>query len=128
MTVQELIELLETVTSDAEVRRAHQPSWPLAFHFRGMADPTDAGTRATKRTRPTRWWSGSWRAATPTTRRTRRATCGTSRGWRDRERSPRIVAYLRVSTQGRPTTATAWTRRRPRAAPTRVTSAQISSE
>jgi hypothetical protein len=43
MTVEELIALLEDCDPDAEVRLAHQPSWPLAFELRGVAVPDDAG-------------------------------------------------------------------------------------
>jgi hypothetical protein len=71
MNMQELIELLEDCDPEAEVRLAHQPGWPLAFELRGVAAPTTRGTRATRRPRRSRAWSGSLRAATPTTRRTR---------------------------------------------------------
>jgi hypothetical protein len=43
MTVEELIALLEDCDPEAEVRLAHQPSWPLAFELRGVAVPDDAG-------------------------------------------------------------------------------------
>ena len=42
MTVEELITLLEDCDPQAEVRLAHQPSWPLAFQLRGVAVPDEA--------------------------------------------------------------------------------------
>lgn len=41
MTVGELLELLEGVDQDAEVRLATQPSWPLQYKVRGVVTPDD---------------------------------------------------------------------------------------
>lgn len=44
MTVAELIEMLEEMPSDAPVRLAQQPSWPLATHVAGVHIATHAET------------------------------------------------------------------------------------
>lgn len=41
MTVQELIEQLEQLNPDAEVRFAHQPNYPLWCHIGGLAVTPD---------------------------------------------------------------------------------------
>jgi hypothetical protein len=41
MTVSELMEQLEDMNPDAEVRLAIQPSWPLQFNLRGVVDSAD---------------------------------------------------------------------------------------
>jgi hypothetical protein len=38
MTVGELLELLEDFPEDAEVRLAHQPSWPFEYSIETVAD------------------------------------------------------------------------------------------
>lgn len=43
MKVRELIEELEAMEPEAEVRLAHQPSWPLAFTLAGVVDGSDLG-------------------------------------------------------------------------------------
>jgi hypothetical protein len=50
--VHELTELLEDCHPDAEVRLAHQPSWPLAFELRGVAVPDDAGCEGDEEAAP----------------------------------------------------------------------------
>jgi hypothetical protein len=37
MTVQDLLEILEDLDPEAEVRLAHNRSWPLAFELGGLA-------------------------------------------------------------------------------------------
>lgn len=41
MTVQELIERLQTADPDAEVLLAQQPNWPLRFTIHGVATGAD---------------------------------------------------------------------------------------
>jgi hypothetical protein len=54
MTVEELITLLEDCDPEAEVRLAHQPTWPLAFELRGVAVPDDAGREGDEDDAPAR--------------------------------------------------------------------------
>lgn len=42
MTVAELIELLERLDPEAQVRVATQPSWPFEYHISQVAETDDA--------------------------------------------------------------------------------------
>jgi hypothetical protein len=42
MTMQDLLEILEDFDPEAEIRLAHNRSWPLAFQLGGVATDGDA--------------------------------------------------------------------------------------